>query len=445
MSLSIRTRITLGSLAVAALLLLVALVIVRAQVASVLTEADASLASSDLTSFVQDISADPDGEVDDPGTGVLVLARSPAGVVEVDTLPHDVADVVEHRPAADERFTLTDDEGRTYVIVGRALDTGSGTWSLWAARSTAASELAVRGLDGVLVVGGLVLLAGFGLASWLLTTAALRPVNALRREAESLTADGRLPVPRTRDELAALATTLNGFLEKTQASTDREKRMVSDAAHELRTPLAILTAQLEIPAAERGDPLALAARLEAAGASVDRLAALASNLLELNRLEGRDTAPVGTASDLADEFTDSIDRARVLSVRRQVTVDFTIDTPQPQSAYRCDRVGFGRVVDNLLANALNAVADRGTITAALQQHGDQLVLTIDDNGPGMPNNFLPVAFERFTRADASRGSATGGSGLGLALVRAIAVDAGGTVTAENLTPGLRVTVTMPQM
>lgn len=73
------------------------------------------------------------------------------------------------------------------------------------------------------------------------------------------------------------------------------------------------------------------------------------------------------------------------------------------------------------------------------------MLTIDDNGPGMPDDFLPVAFERFTRADASRGSATGGSGLGLALVRAIAVDAGGTVTAENLTPGLRVTVTLPQM
>ncbi|CAN5193192.1 hypothetical protein BH11ACT5_BH11ACT5_10580 [soil metagenome] len=443
--LSIRTRITLGSLAVAALLLLAALIVVRAQIAVVLSEADVTLAQSDLASFEQDIAANPDEPVDDPGTGVLVYVRNPDGEVQVNTLPHDVLAAISSRAASDDQFDFTDDEGRAFLVVGRSVETGKGDWALWSARSTSASALALRGLDGVLIVGGLVLLAGFAIASWLLATAALRPVAAMRRQAEELGSDGRLPVPTTHDELSDLAVTLNRFLAQVQSATAREKQMVSDAAHELRTPLAALKTQLELAHRDEGDAPALLHQVRAAEASVDRLSSLATNLLELSRLESHDSTAVSETSALLDEFTGSVDRARTLAVRHDVTVDFDARNLDEQAAYRIDRQAFGRLTDNLLSNALNALAAAGTVTAVLAQAEGRLILTVSDDGPGMPDDFLPVAFERFTRPDASRTTSTGGSGLGLALVQALAHDAGGSATLANTHPGLLVTVALPKM
>lgn len=447
--LSIRAKITLGSILVAAALLAVALLVVRGQVAATVTDADSTLARSDLLSFEKDIAADPSEGVDDPGTGVLVYVRSPDGRVQVDTLPHDILELVANRSASNEQYTTTDDEGRTFVVVGRSVSTIDGDWALWSARSTSSSQLALEGLDRVLLGGGLVLLIGFGAASWLLATAALRPVTAMRRRAEQLgegDPDGQLPVGAARDELAALATTLNGFLARVQASRTREKQMVSDAAHELRTPLAVLKTQLELAQGDAGNAQALAAHVRAAGASVDRLASLAANLLELSRLESQEAPPRSTtAGHLVNEFTGSIDRARVIAVRSDVTVDFAVEVAHDDDLYAIDAQAFGRLSDNLLSNAIAALHAGGTVAASLRQSGRELILTVIDNGPGMPEEFLPVAFERFTRPDASRTASTGGSGLGLAVVRALAVDADGSATLANLSPGLRVTVTLPKM
>jgi signal transduction histidine kinase len=443
--LSIRTRITLGSIAVAALLLLVALFVVRGQVAIILSAADTTLAQSDLAPFQQDIRANPRESVDDPGTGVLAYVRDPSGTVQVNTLPHDVVSVVGHRPATDEQFTFTDDEDRTFLIVGKVVNTSAGTWALWSARSTSSSELALQGLDRVLLVGGLVLLAGFGVASWLLATVALRPVAAMRRQAEKMTADGQLPVPPTRDELSDLATTLNRFLAQVQASSVREKQMVSDAAHELRTPLAALRTQLELAHRDEGDAPTLARHLRAAETSVDRLSSLAANLLELSRLEAHDSPAASDAASLIDEFASSVDRARTLAVSTGIAVDFTVSVEDEAALYAIDSQAFGRLADNLFSNALNAVPAEGAITSTLMQSDGDLTLIVADDGPGMPDDFMLVAFDRFTRPDASRTTTTGGSGLGLALVQALAHEAGGTAFLENTHPGLRVTVILPKM
>lgn len=405
--LSVRSRIALGSTTVAALLLLVALLIVQAQVARILADADASLARNDLVSFEQDITAHPGEPVDDPGTGVLVYVRDPDGIAQVDTLPHELHEVVEHHPAEDRQFTTTDDDGRTFVVVGMTVPSPDGEWALWAARSTSASELALAGLDRILLIGGLALLAGFAAASWIIATLALKPVEAART---------------------------------------RERQMVSDAAHELRTPLAALRTQLELAHEDFGDADALAAQVRAAEGSVQRLSALASNLLELSRLEAATASAIRSpVTALVDEFTGSVDRARVLALPRSVAVEFDVQIHDDRAMFRIDAQAFGRLVDNLLSNALAAVSGGGTVIANLVESGSDLRLTVDDNGPGMPDEFLPIAFERFTRPDSSRTTATGGSGLGLALVQAIAVEAGGRATAVNLDPGLRVTVVLPKM
>jgi two-component system, OmpR family, sensor kinase len=447
--LSIRSRITLGSVAVAVVLLAVALLVVREQVSTVLANADASLAQSDLESFVKDVSANPDETVDAPGSGVLVYVRSPDGTVSANTLPHDILIPILGREATNEQYMTTDDEGRTFVVIGRTVPTAAGTWALWSARSTSSNELALRALDVVLLVGSLVLLLGFGAASWLLATAALRPVSAMRRQADRLgedATDAQLPVGRTQDELAALATTLNRFLSRVQASSAREKQMASDAAHELRTPLAVLKTQLELAHNDFGDADALARHVAAAEVSVDRLASLASNLLELTRIESHEAAAsISTATALIDEFTGSVDRARMLAITRSLAVEFTLAALDDRATYRIDAQAFGRLVDNLFSNAINAVDDAGAVMATLRQDKDRLLLTVSDDGPGMAEEFLPVAFERFTRPDASRATSTGGSGLGLALVRALATEAGGDVAAENTHPGLRIVVSLPKM
>ncbi|MBC7589597.1 MAG: HAMP domain-containing histidine kinase [Salinibacterium sp.] len=443
--LSIRSRITLGSIVVAAVLLLIALVVVQAQVATTLSAADVTLAQSDLESFQKDIIANPREKVDDPGTGVLVYLRDPESAVQVNTLPHNIAEYVASRTANDEQFTMTDDEGRAFVVVGRSVSTDSGIWALWSARSTSTSELAIQGLDRVLVVGVVVLLVGFGIASWVLATAALRPVAAMRRQAEAMPPDGQLPVPRTRDELSELATTLNRFLAQVQNSSAREKQMVSDAAHELRTPLAALKIQLELAHHDHGDAAALARQLDAAETSVDRLTSLASNLLELSRLEAHENSPASALPELVDEFTGSVDRVRSLAVTKGITIDFDLIIADEASRYGMDAQAFGRLADNLFSNAVNALPPEGTVTGTLEQLTDTLVLRVADDGPGMPDDFLPLAFERFTRPDSSRTTATGGSGLGLALVQALARKAGGEAAVENTHPGLAVTVTLPNM
>ncbi|MBH0083757.1 cell wall metabolism sensor histidine kinase WalK [Salinibacterium sp. SWN167] len=458
-TLSIRARITLGSVAAAMILLLIALVVVRIAVQDILTEADRSLATSDLTPFVADITAHPDESVDDPGTGVLVYITDPNGDVQVNTLPRGITKEVTRTDPGDTTIVVQDDgsdhdgkatdddDALSFVVAGRTLTTDAGSWQLWAARSTAASQLALHGLDRILIVAGVVLLLGFGLASWGLASAALRPVNAMRRKAEQLSGDTdtALPVGGADDELAALATTLNAFLARLRASTDREKQMVSDAAHELRTPLAALTTQLELAHADFGNAEALAAQVTAAEASVDRLTSLATNLLELSRIETEASTATASAGQLVDEFTGSIDRARLLGMAKAARVDFTCSTVDEEARFRIGAQSFGRLVDNLLSNAIAAISTGGGILAALSIEVDGLHLEVTDDGPGMPEQFIPIAFDRFSRPDVSRTGATGGSGLGLALVQAIATAAGGSATVDNTGDGLRATVLIPNM
>ncbi len=445
--LSIRARITIGSLIVAAVLLTAALLVVRTQVQSILANADSALAQGDLTPFENDIVSAPTAEVDNPGTGVLVYVRDPASSVEVNTLPHDIVGVVGERAAATEQFAFTDDEGRDFIVVGREVRTSAGVWALWSARSTSSSELALEGLDRVLVIGGVVLLIGFGAASWILATVALRPVTRMRRRAAALgtTLDGDLPVGAARDELAALATTLNDLLARLRASSHREKQMISDAAHELRTPLASLTTQLELAHDDEEDAGALSEHLRGAEASVARLAALATNLLELNRLESdAGSQRTATGEELTTELMGAIDRARMLGIARSIEVRFTVEGSD-EAAVTLDARSFGRVLDNLLVNAVNAVDDGGSIDVELDLAATDAVLTVSDDGPGMPDDFLDKAFERFSRPDDARSAQAGGSGLGLALVRALVDSAGGTVKVRNRTPGLEVEVRLPKM
>ena len=444
--LSVRARLTIGSSLLALVLLTAAVLLARVQVNSLLESTDATLATSDLTPFISDLTLNAGEHIDQPGPGVLVEIRDPSGAVEQNTMPKELQERVEHENG-DHRVIRTTADGVPYTLASRTFRTADGTWQLWAARSGAAHELAEVGLDRVLIIGGAALMAAFVLASWLLARAALRPVERLRRRAgelgDSVDAD-LLPVDPSGDELAQLAATLNAFLQRIRLSVDREKQMVSDAAHELRTPLAALRTQLELAHDDFDDPDALRQEIMAAEASVARLSSLAGNLLELARLEQSPELGAMSESELADELGEAVDRARLLAVPKDARIGFAADLP-PGTRYPLDRATLGRLLDNLLGNAVAAIGHGGSIQVQVATHGDEAVLTVRDDGPGVPESFLPRAFDRFSRPDDARSSNSGGSGLGLALVKAITVRAGGDVAISNQNPGLEVRVTIPRL
>jgi two-component system OmpR family sensor kinase len=453
---TIRARLVIGSVIVAAIIFALALGLVRTQTNSILDSANLTLASDDLTSYASEIVANPGDLVDDSGKGILIYVRNPQGRVELNTLPPEIGKQVANKNASDATFDSSVGRMR-FVVVGRVVHTSTGDWSLWAARSAASSELAQHGLDRVFLLAGLVLLVLFAAASWVLASSALRPVERMRKKADQLSLDGTemLPAGRVQDELTDLATTLNQFLTRVRESTVREKQVVSDAAHELRTPLAALTTQLELATDHFDDAPALAAQVVAAQKSVARLTSLTTNLLELSRLEAAPGHPIFTPIDsLVTELMGCVDRARFIGQNPEVDISFAVHGDRDEVVVAVSAENFGRVVDNLVSNSISAIhrrppgeisGDRRAVTISLSTTASTAVLIVSDTGPGMDPGFMPHAFERFSRPDDSRTAATGGSGLGLALVQAIVSAARGTVTLTNTDSGLDVIVTFPKM
>jgi heavy metal sensor kinase len=262
--------------------------------------------------------------------------------------------------------------------------------------------------------------AGYGLAA-----AALRPVEAMRAKAAAI-APGqpgeRLPVPPAEDEVRRLAETLNAAIARQEAAFERERRFVSDAGHELRTPLAVLKAELELALRRSRSEEELLAALRSAAEETDRLSQLADDLLVIARSDqGR--LPVrshtlrldAVLSDAAERFG-----RRFAAAGRELWVD------EPGGLeVEADRLRLDQALGNLLENALRHGAGRVRVWAG--RDGGWVHVHVADEGPGFPEGFLPAAFERFTRADAGRSD--GGTGLGLAIVDAIARAHGGRVEA----------------
>jgi signal transduction histidine kinase len=207
------------------------------------------------------------------------------------------------------------------------------------------------------------------------------------------------------------------------AAVLRERRFLADASHELRSPLALLRAEIEL-ALDRPRPAReLKEALRSAGDETDRLSQLAEDLLLLARLQ-EDGLPVRREPTALRELLDGVaERFRPRAAR----AGRAIALHAGDEAVEADRVRLGQAVGNLLENALRH--GTGDVTISTRVEGDLLELHVVDEGPGFPEAFLSRALERFTRADESRGTA--GTGLGLAIVAAIAEAHGGTLRVAN--------------
>jgi signal transduction histidine kinase len=467
--LSITARITIGSLLVATLFGLIAVEVVRIGVASILHNATVTLLQNDVSEPANELLTSPAGPFDLPASGQEVGIVDPKGAVVASTLPaaleSDIRRLVAH---GDSPHTVQVGQDQ-YLVISRPVSTPIGTMHVVGARNSETTDLILDRLTIALLIGAGVLVLGFGVASWLLARAALRPVSRMREQADLIAAarsTGLLPVNPSDDELAQLATTLNQLIVRLRVSADRERQLVSDASHELRTPLAVLRTQLELAELDSGDPDALLADIRSSHGTALRLGQLANNLLELSRIEAGPSRGRIDWRGMTDELADAIDRARLIAAGSDDECDISIDFDYaPRRIPAGARVSlsptdFGRILDNLLGNAITAIEAAAresaagdaagspgpaepTISAELAVADGTVVLTVADSGPGMPDAFIPVALDRFTRADGARTGHSGG-GLGLAIVQALAGSAGGTVSLANRpVGGLVVTVTLP--
>jgi two-component system OmpR family sensor kinase len=289
-------------------------------------------------------------------------------------------------------------------------------------------------LDRLLVlftIGGPVALILTAAAGWTLAGSALRPVERMRREAAAISVSGlerRLPVPDTGDELARLATTMNEMLERLQESLGRERRFVDDAAHELRTPLGILKAELDLSLSRERSPQEMEETIRRASEEANRLARLAQDLLVLSRSRGGQIPvhreEVDLREVLEDACRDQRERARAAGVELAVRA--------PEDRVRLDRARLRQAVENLVDNSLRHVSPGGTIDVIAAVDDAGVSISVRDSGPGFPPAFIAHAFEPFARSAAADPD---GAGLGLAIVRAVAEAHGGSATAENTTGG----------
>jgi heavy metal sensor kinase len=274
-----------------------------------------------------------------------------------------------------------------------------------------------------------VLLAG--VVGWLVAGAALRPVERMRVESEAISGSEpgrRLPVPRTQDELAALGGSLNRMLDRLEVAVKRERRFVADASHELRTPLANLKAELDLALRRARSRSELTEALRSASEETDRLTRLAEDLLLLASADGgrlpRRREEVDVAALLRDTVDSFSGRASTLSVKLEAAVDDGLRA-------RLDGARIRQALGNLIDNALRHTPAGSRVTVSASVVNGDLAIVVADGGEGFPSSYLPTAFEAFSRADASRSRPTGGAGLGLAIVRAVAEAHGGTVEAAN--------------
>jgi signal transduction histidine kinase len=321
----------------------------------------------------------------------------------------------------------------------REIQTTAGNITLVAQQSTAAVNRTVHSVTNVLLVVVPVMILLVALAAWYFTGRALRPVEAIRREAEEITGatmDRRVPEPETDDEVGRLARTMNAMLDRLESSSQRQRQFVSDASHELRSPLASIRTNLEVALrhADRADWPAVAGRALAEDA---RMEDTVSELLELARLdEVAGPAPLDTLPDVdLDELVldDTVQQRRV-----------PVDTSRV-SAGRVHgrREQLTRVVRNLLDNAARHATS--SVAVELRAGDDHTIeLTVDDDGPGIPVDDRERVFDRFTRLDDGRARDAGGLGLGLSMVKEITEQHGGTVTVEDApSGGARLRVRLP--
>lgn len=274
--------------------------------------------------------------------------------------------------------------------------------------------------------------------------AALRPVERIRlraAEIQDTDLDDRLPIPGTGDELDRLTETLNTMLERLQGALQHERRIVGDASHELRTPIAVLRTRVDVALRDPSlDRDGLRATLGEVRGDTIRLSRLADDLLLLARADQGRLPLRREPLDVQDLLEDAVERHRsdVDAAGRSIDSAVRIDGG---AVVLGDRDRIAQVLDNLIVNSLRYGDGPIDLTAEATADPTMIRLSVADRGRGFPVGFSARAFDRFSQAN---DNAQQGSGLGLAIVAAIASAHGGSAFVDDEVPvGARVVIDLP--
>ena len=335
-------------------------------------------------------------------------------------------------PVDDDPQTTTVD-GDPVLVVSEDLDDDH---TLVLAVSTEDDAETLATVATLLAIALPLLLLLVAVTTWLVVGRALRPVERIREEVDGITAERlhqRVPVPDTADEIAALATTMNGMLDRLDAAATAQRRFVSDASHELRSPLATIRQHAELAQAHP-EVTSIGELAEVVSEEGLRLQGIVESLLLLARLdEGASTH---------DEAVD-LDDIALGEVRRLRAAGLDVDGSGIGAArVHADPRLLGQLVRNLADNA--ARHSRGRVAIGVTPADGYVFVTVEDDGTGIPAAERERIFERFVRLDEARSRDAGGSGLGLAIARGIATSARGTLTVdESRWGGARFVLTLP--
>lgn len=450
--LGIRMRIAGGSLLIAILIAVAAGIVLNAQIERIVRDGTSSVLSSDSAPYVVALQTEPDDSFDAPGPSQLVAVVAPDGSTPINTLPASLAgklpDVGGSGQAHDVRVG-----DASFIVLSTTVAVAGRDWVVVAARDAQEETTVLAQMRTLLFTGLAVIAVGAAGTAWALTSLSLGPVRRLRRSADALSAGSSselLAVGEARDEISDLARTLNELIERLRDSARRERQLVSDASHELRTPIALLNTQLQVAVAEASSVEQMVRDVDGARRNVARLAALVTSLLELSAIEAAHDGVRSSIGALDREADDATDRARFRAQDTAISILYdgpellaSDDGTEDSGSFPIGAESFGRILDNLLNNALRAVGHGGVIDVQLTVGGGFAWLLVTDTGGGMDPAFEPFALDRFTRQDASRTGGQG-TGLGLAIVAALVRNAGGTIELDNRPgDGLTIRIGLP--
>jgi signal transduction histidine kinase len=299
----------------------------------------------------------------------------------------------------------------------------AGDLSIVTGRSIAAIGETTATVTRLLTIALPVLLLFVALTTWFVVGRALRPVERMRREVDDVTSANlhrRIADPGSRDEIGRLATTMNRMLDRLDASQKTQRRFISDASHELKSPLASMRQYAEVAQAHP-DRVGVGELSDVVLDEGARLERLVQGMLVLAKADEHTLSPSRTAVDLDD---------LVLTEARRLkdTTALSIDTGSVGPARVSGDGGLlGQALRNLADNAARHAA--GQVRFELSESGGQVLLAVSDDGNGIPDDARERIFERFVRLDEARARESGGSGLGLSIVREIAHAHSGSVVA----------------
>ena len=434
MALSFKLKVTIGSLILASIFLAFGSYETNHLLKEVEKNTAQSILNSEVNSLFISISAlgieGSKATLSPRVPGQLVLVVNPQGRILLNSLSSfqssEIDQLLIHPKQNIFKFHAREGE---FWISKRVQAGTDGVWQILVAHSNNMTAMFAKKTSQLLVYIGFLLLIMVVFGSWLLARYILLPVTQIQKQAQLMInneSDELLPVSPAGDELTDLSLTLNALLSRLHSSLSRERRLVADVTHELRTPLAILQGKLQL--LDRPQFEVSHEDLKGLIRITQRVISLTENLLFLAHPEsGADFAYLDSEECKA-LVAESIDHARLLDLSKHLNINYEISIERDVAI---SAENLRRVLNNLLSNAVASCDAEGDIDLSFTHMNDYANLTITDTGHGFPEDFIPIAFERFTRADSSRNREGGGSGLGLSLVKSIVDVAGGRVNIKN--------------